>query len=116
MKYDRTGPATVVLGRTKNPVADPHELRRKRAEDAAACGRVVKTIPNWGKQRSCTTIVDTESSDDSSEDGLAPAEKETGSVSPIAVKASALSGGKMVELPVEQCIDVGNVQNLSNCR
>ena len=99
VKYDRSGPADVVLGRTKNPVAYPDELRRKRIEDAAACGRVVKTIPHSGKRQSFTTIVDTESSDHKSEDGLAPAEKEIHSVSPPAVEAIALSGSKMVGIP-----------------
>ena len=116
MKYDRTGPATVVLGRTKNPVADPHELRRKRAEDAVACGRVVKTIPRPEKRRSCTTIFDTDSSDEKSEDGLAPAEKELGSVSPPAVVALALSAGKMAESPAVVCNVVGNASNVSSCR
>lgn len=116
VKYDRTGPANVVLGRTKNPVADPDELRRKRAEDAAACGRVVKTIPHPGKRRSCTTTADTDSSDEKSEDGLAPAEKGLGSVSPPAVEATALSGGKMAESPAEHCNAVGNAPNLSSCR
>lgn len=98
VKYDRTGPADVVLGRTKNPVADLDELRRKRAEDAAACGRVVKTIPHPGKRRICTTVADTESSDRASEDGLAPAEKEVGSGSPSAVEAITPSGGKRTEI------------------
>lgn len=99
LKYDRMGPANVVLGRTKNPVADPNELRRKRVEDAAACGRVVKTIPHPGKRRGCTTIADTESSDQKSEDGLAPVEKGMGSDSPAAVEAIALSGSKMTKIP-----------------
>ena len=116
VKYDRTGPATVVLGRTKNPVADPQELRRKRAEDAAACGRVVKTIPRPGNRRSCTTISDTDTSDDKSEDGLAPTEKGLGSVNPPAVKAIALSGGVMAESPAVLCNAVGNAPNLSSCR
>ena len=94
-KYDRTGPADVVLGRTKNPVADPEELRRKRVEDAAACGRVVKTIKPPGKRRSYTTVPDTESSDPNSDDVLAPTEKQMGSVTTSAVEAIALSGGKM---------------------
>ena len=116
VKYDRTGQTDVVVGRTKNPVADPDELRRKRAEDAAACGRVVKTIPNRAKKRSSTTIVDTESSDQSSQDGLAPLEKETGLRSPSAVEANAVSGGKRTESHGEKCIVVGHVPNLSNCR
>lgn len=99
MKYDRTGPATVVLGRTKNPVADPHELRRKRAEDAVACGRVVKTIPRPGKRRGSTTIADTESSDQKLDDGLAPAEKGMSSDSPATVEAIALAGSKMTKIP-----------------
>lgn len=108
VKYDRTGHADAVLGRTKNPVADPNELRRKRAEDAAACGRVVKTILHSGKRRTCTTIVDTESSDQQSEDGMALAEAEMGSGSRGAVEGIARTGGKMSESPAEQCSDVGN--------
>lgn len=75
-------------------MANPDEQRRKRAEDAAACGRVVKTIPHPEKRRISTTVADTESSDRASEDGLPPAEKDVGSGSPSAVEAITLSGGK----------------------
>lgn len=95
VKYDRTRPADVVAGRTKNPVADPDELRRKRIEDALACGRVVKTILHPGKRRSCTTIADTESSEQKSKDVLAPVDKEMGSDSPCADQAIAQSRGSM---------------------
>ena len=64
-------------------------------EDAAACGRVVKTIKHPGKRCSCTTILDTKSSDPNSDDVLAPAEKQPGSVTTSAVEAIALSGWKM---------------------
>lgn len=57
-----TATADVVVGRTKNPVLDVEELRRKREEDAAACGRVIKTISNAGKQTCCPTTT-TPSSD-----------------------------------------------------
>jgi len=93
--YERTGPAGVAAGRTKNPVPDPQELRRKRIEDALACGRVVKTILHPGKRRSSTKIVDTKSSGEKSEDPLAHAGKEMGSASPCAVDAMAQSGGKL---------------------
>ena len=59
MTIDRTGPAEVAAGRTKSHVADPSELRRKRCEDALACGRVVKTIAHPGKRPSSTMIDDT---------------------------------------------------------
>jgi hypothetical protein len=94
IKVGHTGPADVVLGRTKNPVADPTELRRKRMEDAAACGRVVKTIIYPPKRRSCKTTTDTESSERNTEDVLAAADNEIGSGSPPAVEKIALSGGK----------------------
>lgn len=93
--YERTRPAVVAAGRTKNPVADPQELRRKRIEDALACGRVVKTILHPGKRRSSTKIADTESSEEKSEDVLAHAGKVMGSATPCAVDAMAQSGGKL---------------------
>ena len=54
VKNDRSGPAVMVTARTKNPVADPDEMRRKRIEDALACGRIVKPIQNAAKWRSST--------------------------------------------------------------
>jgi hypothetical protein len=114
LKYDRGGPANVVLGRPKNQVADPNELRRKRVEDAAACGRLVKTIPHPGKRRGCTPIADTESSDQKSEDGLAPVEKGVGSVSPAAVETQHLSGSKIVKCPVEHWNAVRNELKLGD--
>ena len=94
MKVGRTGSADVLLGRTKNPVADPTELRRKRIEDAVACGRVVKTIIYPAKRRSCPTTADTKSSEHNTEDVLAAADNEIGSSSPCAGEKIALSGGK----------------------
>ena len=94
MKLGRSGPTNVLLGRTKNPVADPTELRRKRIEDAIACGRVVKTIGNPVKRRSCPRTGDTECTDHNAQDGLAAAFNAIGSGSPSAVEKIALSGGK----------------------
>lgn len=93
VKIDRMGPTVVVAGRLKNPVADPHELRRKRVEDAYACGRVVKTIPLPEKRRSSTKIATTECSEQKSEDVMAQADKDMGADSPCAVEATAQSGG-----------------------
>lgn len=94
VKYDRTGPAVIGAGRTKNPVADPDELRRKRIEDALACGRVVKTILHPEKRRNRTKSADTESSEQEVGGVLAPLDKELGSASPLAVEALAHPGGK----------------------
>ena len=93
-KLGRTGPANVMLGRTKNPVADPTELRWKRIEDAIACGRVVKSIVHPAKRRSCPRTADIECSDPNAEDVLAAEFNEIGSGSPSAVEKIALSGGK----------------------
>jgi hypothetical protein len=94
-KIDRTGPADVAAARKKCPVANPNELRRKRCEDALACGRVVKTIAHPGKRPSTTMTPDTESSEEKSGDVLAPANVEMGSGSPCADTVIAQSGGKM---------------------
>ena len=94
MKLGRSAPTNVLLGRTKNPVADPTELRRKRIEDAIACGRVVKTIVNPAKRRSCPRTGDTERAEHNAEDGLAAAFNEIGSGSPTAIEKIALPGGK----------------------
>lgn len=93
--HDRSGPADVVAGRTKCPVADPNELRRKRIEDALACGRVVKTILHPGTRPGTTMIDDSESSEQKSGDVLAPATVEMGSDSPCAVEAIAQLVGKL---------------------
>ena len=98
MKYDRSGPADVAMGRTKNPVADPGELTRKRAEDVVACGRVIKTIPHPRKRRISTTVADTESSDRASEDGLAPTEKEVGKLKYMSVERRAESGERRADI------------------
>ena len=95
VKIGRTGPADVAAGRKKCPVPDPTELRRKRCEDALACGRVVKTIAHPGKRPSTTVMDDTESSEQKSGDVLAPANVAMGSDSPCAVTVIAQSGGKM---------------------
>ena len=94
IKVGRTGPADILLGRNKNPVADPTELRQKRIEDAAACGRVVKTIIFPAKRRSCKTSADTKSNEQNMEEDLAAADNEIGSGSPSAIEKIALSGGK----------------------
>ena len=94
MKVGRTGPADVLLGRTKEPVADPTELKRKRVEDAAACGRVVKTVIYPPKRRRSPTIADTDSSEQNPDDVMSAADNEIGSGSPSAVEKVALSGGK----------------------
>ena len=94
MKVGRTHSAYVLIGRSKNPVADPTELRRRRIKDAAAYGRVVKMIIYPAKRRSCPTTADTESSEDNTEVVLAAADNEIGSGSPCAIEKIALSGGE----------------------
>lgn len=68
-----TGTADVLLGRSKNPVPDPEELRRKRIEDAVACGRVVKTISNPAKRQSGPTTPSPEASEKNIDEDLATA-------------------------------------------
>lgn len=46
----------MVLGLTKSLVLDSEEVRRKRLEDALACGRVVTTITKPTKRQTCPTI------------------------------------------------------------
>lgn len=45
----------VVLGKSTNPVPDVEELCRKREEDAAVCGRIIRTIPKPGTREGCPT-------------------------------------------------------------
>lgn len=62
LKSVRTTTAGVVLGRSKQSIPDPKELRRKRIADVVACGRVVRTILKSPTRRTCPTTLEGESS------------------------------------------------------
>ena len=47
----------VLLSLSQTTVPDVEELRQKRQEDAAACGRVVKTVPALTKTKNKTTPI-----------------------------------------------------------
>lgn len=77
-KSIRTGTVDVMLGRSKNPVQDPEELRRKIIEDAVACGRVVKTISNPAKRQTCPTMATRDSSAEKIDEEMGTADIQNG--------------------------------------
>lgn len=66
--------AEVVMGRSKYVVPDPEEMRRKMVADAAACGRVVKSLSQPATRRSCPTTAHTETTPDQQQPELVTGE------------------------------------------
>lgn len=60
----RSGTANILLGISKTTVPDPEELRRKRIEDAVACGRVVRTVAKQANRHACPTTAARSSSEE----------------------------------------------------
>lgn len=71
-----TATADVVLGRSKSAVPNQEELRRKRIEDAVACGRVVKTISNPAMRKTCPTMARCDTSEEKMDEDMEAADAE----------------------------------------
>jgi hypothetical protein len=106
----QTGAAQVVLGLTKSPVPNPEELRRKREQDALACGRVVKIVTKPSKRQSCPTILPHDSSEKLPVAELATGDDGKDCHSPSTLQLIHLSPGmKTKRLSIRCIFSQGNV-------